>query len=516
MNERRFAFLSVWDKTGIVEFAHGLKELGFEILSAGATARTLKQAELEIRELPVPEGLPHLLREKVRTLSPDLFAAILVDRGNGPQVQALERRGLGPVDLVAVNLYPLAEVVQSSRLPVDEVLEYVDVGSSAVLRAAARNFPRVIVVSEPADYNSVLASLNEIKDVSLDYRQRLAVQAFYSAAYYDSTVAQFLAGRQELLPEEMVMALKKVSDLPYGENPQQRAALYGLSGSRAWGTAAASLLHGKPLTFNHYVDLEAAGEMTGEFQEPACVIFKHGHPCGAAAAERLEDAARRAFQADPQSARGGIAAFNRELDEETARFLAEEYLECLLAPGFSQGALDVLRLKRDLRLVTVPSRLAAAGELKLHSVSGGLLVEETDGTTLPAELKSVGPRPPSETELVSLRFAWKVAKHAKTHAMVLARGTQTVGIGAGQPSRFDALSLAVAKSRERHPILDPSAPLVLASDGNLPLRCVQEAARAGVSAIIQPGGSSEDKSAVQACAQRGIAMAFTGLRHYKH
>ncbi len=516
MDYRPLAFLSVWDKTGIVEFAHGLQDLGYAILSTGATARTLKQAELEIYELPPPEGLPHLLSEKVRMLSPDLLASIVVDRDNRPQIDALEKRGFGPVDLVAVNLYPLAEVVQGSGLSQAEALEYIDLGSSAVLRAAARCFSRVIVVPEPAEYNAVLASLAELKDVSPEYRQRLAARAFFNCAYYDSTVAQYLAGPSERLPEEMVIGLKKVGDFPYGENPQQSASLYSLSGARAWGLAAATLLHGKPPAYNHYIDLESAGELAGEFQEPACAIFKHGQLCGAAAAERLEDAARRAFQADPQSSQGAVAAFSREVDEETARFLDEEYLEGLLAPGFSQGALDVLRLKRDVRLMTVPSRLVSAYEFELHSISGGLLVESKDHQTLPAELKSVGPRPPSETELVALRFAWKVAKHARTHAMVLARGTQTVGVGSGQPSRMDALKLAVAKANERHPILGPGEALVLASDGNLPLKCIQEAARVGVSAIIQPGGSSEDKSAAQACAQRGLAMVFTGLRHYRH
>lgn len=513
--KQKRAFLNVSDKTGIVDLAQGLKELGWELLASGGTAKTLKQFELEISELSPAPGVPAALEPKLRLLQPGLMGAALADRWKPPEAAAAEKLGQAPLDLVAINLYPLSQVLEQSSLTQREVMEYVDVSASAALRAAARNFAHVIVLCDPVDYAPTVETLREFGDLPPDQRQNLAAKAFHAAAYYDSMIAQYLTERPQRLPDELVMGLKKLQELSYGENPQQRAAVYALSGARSWGLAAAKLLHGKPLSFNHYLDLETAWELAAEFEADASALVKHTHPCGAATADRLAEAFRLAFLCDPQSAHGGVAAFNRPVDEEAARLVAEQFLECVVAPDFSQEALEILRLKKDMRLLTLPSTLVSPNEIQIHCVSGGLLVEAKNNQTF-GELKPVTKRAPSEPETTAARFAWRVAKHAKTYALVLAKGTQTVGIGAGQPSRLDAMRVAIAKANERHPIFDPKKPLVLACDGPLPLRCLHEAAAAGVSTIIQSGGSSEDRETIRACDSKQMAMLFAGMRHYRH
>ncbi|MBI4057083.1 MAG: bifunctional phosphoribosylaminoimidazolecarboxamide formyltransferase/IMP cyclohydrolase [Elusimicrobia bacterium] len=471
------AFVSVSDKTGIVEFAHELHLMGYELQAAGSTAKILRQIELEVEELETPEE---------------------------------------SVDIVAINLYPVPEILQEGTLSQDEILEYIDVGRSSLLRAAARRFKNTIVLCDPKDYATTLESLREFGQVRLEQRQALAAKAFFYTAYYDSTLAQYLTLKWESLPDELVIGLKKVHDFKYGENPHQKAALYSLSGARAWGLPALKLLCGKELNYNHYLDLEMAWELVAEFEEPTCVIVKHTHSCGAASADRAGEAFRLAFQSDMVSASGGIVAFNREVDEEAARNLSGEFLECVLAPDFSQKAMEILRLKKDLRLLTLPSALLSPHEIQIHSISGGLLIEDKNNKTFLPEVKTVTKQQPTEQELLALKFIWKIAKHAKSYSIVLGQGTQTVGVGAGQSSRFDAFKVAVAKSNERHPIINPKTPLVLASDGPLPLRLIQEASKIGVSAIIQPGGSAEDRDSISVCDERKMAMVFTGLRHYKH
>jgi phosphoribosylaminoimidazolecarboxamide formyltransferase/IMP cyclohydrolase len=510
----RFAVLHVTDKTGIVELAWGLKELGFQFIADGSTATSLRQAELEICDLPAALGRRESPESGLALADPRLLSDISAIPQAGGIQDKRKRKSLS-VELVAVNLYPLAETACYERAQA-ETLATVDLAASTLLRAAARNFPHVLCLCDPADYGLVLDCLKRHGDISLERRQSLAAKAFHYSAYYDSTVAQYLGSRWDRLPQEFVMGLRKSADLGYGENPQQHGALYAWAGARPWGVNQATLVYGQPLAFNHYLDLDAAWELAGGFSEPACAIVKHGAPAGAAVSESLAEAARLAYRGDPHGCFRGTAAVNREVDADAAAFFAEEGLNCIAAPAFSAKALLDLKAKKDVRLVTLPSTLISANELDFRSVAGGVLVQDKDHAPTPAALETKTRRSPTEIELNSLRLAWRVAKHSRTHAAVVCRGGQCIGIGSGQTSRLDAVRLALGKSRDRHPILARDLPLVLASDGALAADHVLEAAQGGVTAIIQPGHSSEDDEAVSACEQRGMAMSFTGIRHFRH
>ncbi|MBI5243633.1 MAG: bifunctional phosphoribosylaminoimidazolecarboxamide formyltransferase/IMP cyclohydrolase [Elusimicrobia bacterium] len=514
--QAKTAFLSVSDKTGVVEFAGGLAELGYRILSSGGTASVLKQAELEVTEVPEITEYPDILGGRVRLLHPKIFAGILADPGDVRHVRDLDRHDVPAMEIVAVNLYPLSEILSAGNLSQEEVLEFLDVAGSALLRAAARNFPHVLTLCDPRDYPSALEMLKEGGRFNRERSQALAAKAFYYISYYDSTIAQYLSAALERLPEEMVVGLKKALDLPYGENPHQRAALYKLSGARPWGLNAATLVFGRPLNYNHHFGMDRACDLVAEFREPACAIVRHSNPAGAAVSDRLGEAARLAYRSDPLGCTGGVAAFNRPVDEEAARTLAPEYLECIVAPEFSRPALDVLRKKKDIRLVSLPSLLLSPNEIDIRTVAGGLLIQDKDNATMAIDRKAVSRRRPTELETAALEFAWRVAKHTLTHAAVLSRGLVTLGVGGGQTTRMDAVRLAVVKSHERHPIVAPSMPVVLASDGPLGPAHIKEAASAGVSAVIEPGGSSDDREALRVCDELNLAMVFTGIRHYRH
>lgn len=479
------ALLSVTDRTGIVELAYGLKELGYEVVASGGTALALRQAELDIEEV----------KDRRALLDPGI---------------------LDGVQLVAVTLYPLAAATADREMTQDEALDYVDVYGSALLRTAARQFRSVIPLCDPADYQSILDSLRQYDRVHPEKRQSLAAKAFHYCAYYDTTVAQFLGGKWDRLPDELAMGLKKSADLRYGENPQQQAALYSLSGARPWGLNAADLLYGKPLSYNHYLDLETAWGLATELAEPACAIVKHSTPSGVAVSERLAEAARLAYRCDPRGCFRGTAAVNREVEEDAAAFFAEEYVQLIAAPEFSAKALDVLKVKKDIRLVRLPSTLIAADELDFRAVAGGVLVQDRDNRPIEGKSRVVTRRAPTDIEQKSLRLAWITAKHAKTHAAVIVRGIHTIGIGSGQTSRLDAVRLALVKSQERHPILPAGLPMVLASDGALSAEHVLEAARAGIGAVVQPGGTLDDRDAIDAADSKQVAMVFTGTRHFRH
>lgn len=511
------ALLSVADRTGIVEFAQGLHELGYRLLSAGATLQTLRQAEISCDDVRELTRQPDVLGGRLRLIHPSIFSGALVDRSAPEQVEELKAGGFPPIDLVAVNLYPLASILHSGEPSQKEVMDFLDVSASALLRAAARNFHHVIPVCDPRDYPSVLDALRQGKGLKLDRCRALAAKAFNYISYYDATVAQYLgAASTEKLPDELILSLKKTADLRYGENPHQAAALYSRSGARPWGMNVAELLYGKPLSYNHYLSMDRAVELAGEFAQPACAIVKHCNPAGVAYADRLGEAARLAYRSDPEGCTGGVAAFNREVDGEAAALLASEYLQCIVAPDFTGNALDVLRAKKDVRLVRLPSLLLSPNEVDIQAVSGGILIQDKDNPVEPPKFRSVTKRSPSELESAAMDFAWRVCKHATTHAAVLARGTSTLGIAGGQTSRMDAVRLALVKSQERHPIVSPSEPMALASDGPLSPRHVKEAAEAGVAAVIQSGGSSEDGEAVEQADELGLAMVFTGVRHYRH
>lgn len=513
---KKTALLSAADITGIVEFAHGLHELGWELVSSGLTAKTLRQAEVPVTEVAELTKAADLVAGRVRLLQPRLFGGILADRQDVGQMRELAREEIPTVDLVAVNLYPLSQVLESGQMSQREAMDFLDVSGAALLRAAARSFHGVIALCDPKDYPSVLDTLRRGKGLTIDQSRRLASKAFNYISYYDSTVAQYLSdGTAESLPDELILSLKKSAELRYGENPHQGAALYSRSGARAWGLNAATLLFGKPLAFNHYVTMDRATDLVGEFRRPACAIVKFSNPAGAAVADRPGEAARLAYAADPAGCTGGVAALNREVDVEAARVLATEYIECVVAPDFTGEALDILRAKKDVRLVRLPSLLLSAREVDMKTVAGGVLVEDRDNPTAPEAFKPVSKRAPTDIEAAALDFAWRVAKHTTTFAAVLARGEATLGVAGGQATRLDAVRLAVVKGQERHPVLTPALPTVLACDGALERPDLVEAAEAGVTAVIASGGTRADADLVSAADDLGMALVFTGVRHYR-
>ncbi|MHB2025321.1 MAG: bifunctional phosphoribosylaminoimidazolecarboxamide formyltransferase/IMP cyclohydrolase [Elusimicrobiota bacterium] len=510
------ALLSVTDKTGIVEFAYFLKSIGYEIISFGATAALLRQSELKISGIEDILTREDQLSGPFSLLDPAIIAGISADRENTEEMGRLEKINAVPIDIVAANLYPVADIIGDSALSQSEILGYIDLSGSALLRAAARNFKHVICLCDPDDYPSTMESLRQYKRLRPERRQSLAAKAFHYSAYYDTTVAQYLGDKWDKLPDEFAVGLKKTADLRYGENPQQQGALYTLSGARPWGINISHLIWGKPLSYNHYLDLEVAWSLVTEIQEPACAVVKHAVPTGAASSERLSQAAQEAYRCDPRGADRGTAALNRELDEETAAFFAAEYIGLIAAPQFSPKALDILKPKKDIRLVILPSTLISAYELDFRSVAGGVLVQDRDNQPFGSANKNVSKRSPNDLEAKSLRLAWLAAKESRTHAVVICRGSATLGIGSGQTSRTDALRLALVKSQERHPILPAGLPLVMASDGALSAEHILEAGQAGISAIIEPGGSIEDKDSISAADERGMSLVFTGVRHFRH
>ncbi|MFH2203672.1 MAG: bifunctional phosphoribosylaminoimidazolecarboxamide formyltransferase/IMP cyclohydrolase [Elusimicrobiota bacterium] len=510
------ALLSVADHSGIVELAQGLQELGYRILSSGGTSATLKEAGIQHEDVTELTGQPDICGGRVRLIHPRLFAGLIAERRDGDQMRDLDREKIPVIDLAAVNLYPLANIPQLGDSSKRDILDFLDVSGSALLRAAARNYPSVITLCDPNDYMPVLDTLKKRRRLPIERSQSLAAKAFYYVSYYDSTIAQYLSSALKEMPDEMVLALKKSSELRAGENPHQRAALYDRSGSRPWGLNAAELFFGKPLSYNHYIGMDRAVELAAEFAEPACAIVIHGNPAGAAAAEHLGLAAQLAYRADPRGCTGGVAAFNREVNGEAASALAAEYLECIVAPDFSGEALDILRAKKNVRLVRLPSLLLSPNEIDIKTISGGVLLQDRDNPKVPEMLKTVTRRAPSELETPGLRLAWKVCKHTATHAAVFARSLSTVGIAAGQATRLDAVRLAIVKSQERHPVISPNDILVFASDSGLGPDHLQEAADAGATACIQPGGTSADREAVQLADELNMAMVFTGIRHHRH
>lgn len=499
------AYISVCDKTGIVELVDGLIQAGFQIYSTGSTLKRLRQAELIVEDIP---DTPPSCESVIKVLTLDIND--LSGR------KELEKLKITRPDVVVANLYPLSQILQQTNFGVEELPQYLDVWASAVLRAASRSFPNTVVLCDPMDYDSILEALTEFGEVSQDRKRRLAAKAYFYCAYYDSTIAQYLSDRPDMLPDEFVMGLKKIEDLPCGENHHQEAAIYSLSGARPWGVTGARLLHGKALAFNHYLDIDTAWELVSEFNDPACCIVKHSNPSGAACSQNLSEAFTSAFHGDPQGAQGAIAAFNRPVDSKTAQAMTDEFIECVIAPEFKKDAMRTLKLKKDIRVVAMTSSLLSAKEIQMYSVSGGVLIENKDNQTLPHEIKPVSKRAPSEMEMRAMKLAWNVAKHSKSYAMVLVHGSQTVGIGSGQPSRMDSLKTAIGKANKKHPILKAAQPLVLAADCPLPLGCVHEAAKAGVVAIIQPGGARQDSDCISACDQKNIALIFSDIRHLKH
>ena len=505
------ALLSVWDKTGLGELAHGLHDVGVELISTGATARAIREAGVPVLEVSEVSGFPEILDGRVKTLHPAIHAGLLADRSKQEHQAALAEHGITTIDLLVSNLYPFRETVAKvGGADPAQAVEMIDIGGPAMTRAAAKNYAYVAVLVDPADYGALLMEVRLHGGVTSATRARLAAKAFARTAAYDADIATWMA-REEPFPARYGPVYAKAYDLRYGENPHQAAAYYVERGA-GWGLGSARRLGGKELSHNNLLDADAAWAAVSDFDEPCVVIVKHLNPAGLAVASCLADAYPRALAGDPLSAFGGIVAVNRPLDEATARQIVEVFTEVVLAPSFSDAALEMLRAKRNLRLLEITRPDRPGRSLASRTISGGLLVQEVDVApedpsvwTVPTETK------PKDSTLAELAFAWTVCKHVKSNAIVLTRDLAVVGMGAGQPSRVDSVRIAIEKSRGR------AEGAVLASDAFFPFRDGPDLALdAGVAAIIQPGGSVRDAETIAACDERGIPMIFTGRRHFRH
>ncbi len=515
------ALLSVYNKDGLIDLARALLELGLELYSTGGTEEALRGSGLSVRSVQELTGVAEMLGGRVKTLHPAVHAGILARRDESQDMADLEQQGFGPIDIVVCNLYPFMETIRKPDVTRAAAVEMIDIGGPTLLRAAAKNYAHVLAVSDPADYPTVIDELRRPDGPSDDMRQRLAAKAFQHCAVYDTCVANYLRAYDDLFPQEFTIALEKVSPLRYGENPHQLAAFYrDLSTSNIQlGVAAAEQLHGIPLSFNNTLDVDAAWEAVTDFTAPTCVIIKHGNPCGLACDKDLAEAFRRALECDPQSAFGGAVGLNREVDRETAAEIAPVFFEDLIAPGYTPEALEILKKKRGLRVLRTqaqaPNYRPGPGQpidMDYKRVSGGFLVQTRD--TIPENEMAkdvVTTRNPTLEELTSLLFAWRAAKHVRSNAIVLAKKLSLVGVGAGQMSRVDSVDIACRKAGDR------AAGSVMASDAFFPFPDgVERAAEAGVTAVIQPGGSIRDQQVIEAANHYGMAMIFTHQRHFRH
>ncbi|MGH9870177.1 MAG: bifunctional phosphoribosylaminoimidazolecarboxamide formyltransferase/IMP cyclohydrolase [Candidatus Polarisedimenticolia bacterium] len=512
MKSARRALLSVYDKTGLIDFARGLAGMGIEILSTGGTARELAAAGLAVRDVAEVTGSPEMLGGRVKTLHPAIHGGLLAVRSSEDHQRQMREHGIEPIDLLVVNLYPFEQTLRAHPGDEARIIEMIDIGGPAMVRSASKNFESVTVVVDPADYPAVLADLRQ-GGVPPAARRALAAKAFAHTAGYDALIAAHLSGLGEApgFPATLGLGFGKAMDLRYGENPHQAAALYLDPLEPGVGVVRARVLQGKELSFNNILDLDAAWSLVCDFEAPACAIIKHTNPAGAAVSRSPADAWRRALAADPVSAFGGITAFNRPLDEETAREISTVFLEAIVAPGVSSEAAAILSSRKNLRLLDAGGLSGPRGGLDYKRVAGGLLAQQRDTGGQADTLKVVTRRAPDDAETASLRFAWTVVRHVKSNAIVFAKDGVTRGVGAGQMSRVDAVKIAVAKATTT---LSGS---VVASDAFFPFRDgVDEAARAGATAVIQPGGSVKDAEVIQAADEHGMAMVFTGRRHFKH
>jgi phosphoribosylaminoimidazolecarboxamide formyltransferase / IMP cyclohydrolase len=508
----RRALLAVADKRGLVELARGLADLGVVLVSSGGTADAIRGAGLEVTAVAEVTGWPEMLGGRMKTLHPRIHGGILADRSNPEHLAELDAHGIEPFDLVAVNLYPFRETVASGA-PQAEVIEQIDIGGPAMVRAAAKNHGSVGVVVRPQRYEDVLAEVRASGGLSGATRRALAIEAFAHTAAYDSSVAAWMArclGDPEVaLPSFVGLALEKAEDLRYGENPHQSGALYRLDGSSG-PLGGAAVLQGKAMSFNNWLDISAARGLAWDLPGTAAVIVKHNNPCGAAVGDTPEAAYRRAHASDPVSAFGAVVAFNREVDEAAARAVIEIFTEVVVAPSFSDGAREAFGGKENVRLVAAPR--TEAGRLDVRVLEGGAVVQTGELVAQPREeMVALTERAPTEDEWHDLLLAWTVAAHVKSNAIVLARGGATVGVGAGQMSRVDSVDIAVRKAGDR------ARGAAMASDAFFPFRDgIDRAAEAGVAAVIQPGGSVRDAEVLLAAEEHGMAMVITARRHFRH
>lgn len=523
----RRALISVSDKTGVEQFARQLAALGIEIVSTGGTARLLRDAGIAAREVAELTGWPEMLGGRVKTLHPKVHGGILFRRNDAGDSAVTKEHGISQIDLVAVNLYPFEETAHKQNLSPEELIENIDIGGPAMLRSAAKNFQDVIVICDPADYSAITGELAATGNVTLEKRSALARKVFAATSRYDGIIATELErlaareGKLELsaqsdMPERLHLAHVRAQIMRYGENPHQHAALYVEAGRVPSGLAGAKQFQGKELSYNNLVDLDSAWQLVLEFERPAAVIVKHNNPCGAAEQETLSAAYLAALACDPVSAFGGVMAFNRVMDAQTADEVAKLFVECIVAPGYDAAAREKFASKKNLRLMEVSMPQSQSGatrdNLQLKRISGGVLVQTADHHDLRAEdLKTVSKRAPTPQELTDLLFGWKICKHVKSNAIVFSRGGATVAVGAGQMSRVDSVRIAVMKAQ------GSLAGSAVASDAFFPFPDgVEEAAKAGATAFIQPGGSVRDADVIAAADRLNLAMVFTGVRHFRH
>ena len=514
-----YALLSVSDKTGIVEFAKGLSELGVKILSTGGTAKAIKHAGVPVTEVSEFTGFPEIFDGRVKTLNPKIHGGILNVRDNETHKKIAAEHGIANIDIVAVNLYPFETVAAKKGSTLEDIIENIDIGGPAMIRSAAKNHNYVTVVVSPNDYEKVLQEIKLTGFPSLETRQVLAAKAFSHTALYDSVISNFLGRRFGLrFREEFTVGGRLVQTMRYGENPHQDSAFYKEPLMAETGVCHAEQLHGKELSFNNIVDINSACELVKEFDSPAAVIIKHNNPCGVAEGETLTDAYLSALSCDPVSAYGGIAGFNREIDLKTAEHLSKIFLEAVAAPSFTDKALELLCKKPSIRIMAMKQIEGRSQEYDIKKVTGGYLLQDRDlhkfdnfkGLPVPTK------RRPTAEELKSLEFAWKVAKHVKSNAIVYVKGTASVGIGAGQMSRIDSTKIAAMKAEDAFG-KDAAKGAVMASDAFFPFRDNIDAAAAfGITAIVSPGGSVRDAEVIEAADEHGIAMVFTGVRHFRH
>lgn len=507
------AFLSVFDKTGIVEFARGLAGLGFELLSTGGTQRALEQAGVPVKNVSDITGFPECLDGRVKTLHPNIHAGLLAMRGNAEHMKQVESLGVGLIDIVAVNLYPFKQTIMKDGVTLEEAIENIDIGGPTMLRAAAKNWQDVASIADPADYGRVLFELNN-GGIKKETKFDLCVKVFEHTAAYDALISGYLRAQNGGgYPERLTLTYEKVQDMRYGENPHQSAAFYSEPLGTAGTIAAAKQLWGKELSFNNINDAHGAVECLREFDEITAVASKHANPCGVGSADNLYDAYMKAYTADPVSIYGGIVAVNAQIDKKTAEEMAKAFLEIIIAPAFSEEALEVLKAKKNLRLLLLPGINSSINKnaIDIKKPSGGLLIQQPDDKLLDAELKIVTKKAPTKAEIADMIFAWKLVKHLKSNAISVAKGKKSLGLGPGQVSRIWAAEAALQRAGEA------AAGAALASDAYFPFDdCVRLAAKYGIKSIIQPGGSIRDADSIQACDELGIAMAFTGIRHFRH
>mgnify|MGYP001107960451 CR=1 FL=1 len=510
------ALISVSDKTGIVDFAKELSNTGVEIVSTGGTHKALSDAGINVINISDITGFPECLDGRVKTLHPKVHGGLLAMRSNPEHMKQIKELGIEPIDMVIINLYPFKRTILKGHVELEEAIENIDIGGPTMLRAAAKNYQDVVVIVDPADYQMVIDELKSSKEISVKTKFKLAAKVFEHTSHYDTLIAKYLRDKvgEEEFPQTLSLTFEKVQDMRYGENPHQKAVFYKEIGANVGCLSSAKQLHGKELSYNNINDANGALDLLKEFDEPTVVAVKHANPCGVASADNICDAYLKAYESDPVSIFGGIVAANREIDEKTAEEISKIFLEIVIAPSFTEGALKILTQKKNIRLLQLDNISAKlpAGTYDMKKVAGGLLVQSYNNELLNVdELKVVTDKKPSKEEMESLIFAMKVVKHTKSNGIALATGKQSIGVGPGQTNRIMATKIAIEYAGER------AKGAVMASDAFFPFPdCVEAAAAAGITAIIHPGGSVNDQQSIDACNKFGIAMVMTGKRHFKH